>query len=177
MERIILDLDLENVRGNREKFLVFDIVRKGKRSVTENSKIFNESNWKNGNTLRRDKEIAERILFGAHRQMHLKRHLENELSIKFKSGAILHKTFLNNRLVTLGKVLWLSQQPLFLVSGTFYYKGRCGSQQHFFTRDDLSRVCTKSSFGVEVLSKFQSLTSSRTITNLPPSIGNNHITY
>lgn len=46
-------------RGNSENFLIFDIVRKGKRSVTENSEVLSESNWKNGNILRIDKEIEE----------------------------------------------------------------------------------------------------------------------
>lgn len=52
---------MEGVRGNCKTFLIFDIVSKGERSVTENSKVLSESNWKNGNILRRDKEIEERI--------------------------------------------------------------------------------------------------------------------
>lgn len=52
-------LDLEGVRGNSGKFLIFNIVSKGERSVTENSKVLSESNWKNGNIFRIDKEIEE----------------------------------------------------------------------------------------------------------------------
>lgn len=61
------------------------------------------------------------------RQMHLKRCLEDELSINFQSGANVHKAFFNNREVTLGKMLRLSQQLLHLVSGALYYKGWCGN--------------------------------------------------
>ena len=32
-----MNLDLEDVSGNSEKFLIFDTVRKGERCVTENS--------------------------------------------------------------------------------------------------------------------------------------------
>lgn len=58
---IIVGLDLEGVRGNSENFLIFDIVRKGKRFVIENFEVLSESNWKNGNIFRIDKEIEEWI--------------------------------------------------------------------------------------------------------------------
>lgn len=45
--------------GESKAFLIFDIAWSGKRSVRSNSGFLSEGNWKDGNVLRRDKEIAQ----------------------------------------------------------------------------------------------------------------------
>lgn len=59
----MVGLDLDSVGGAARMFKIFDIVRKGERAVRENFKVLSESNWKNGNILRRDKEIEENLIW------------------------------------------------------------------------------------------------------------------
>lgn len=46
-------------QGKGKTFLIFDTAWSEKRSVKGNSGFLSEGNWKDGNVLRRDKEIAE----------------------------------------------------------------------------------------------------------------------
>lgn len=54
-----LGLGFGKCQGKGKAFLIFDIAWSGKRSVKANSGCLSEGNWKDGNVLRRDKEIAE----------------------------------------------------------------------------------------------------------------------
>ena len=52
-------LGFRKCQGKGKTVLIFDIAWSRKRPVKGNSEVLSEGNWKDGNVLRRDKEIAQ----------------------------------------------------------------------------------------------------------------------